>query len=168
MNRPLPIALALLLVSAAIALADRELSWPAADKLPKNVKLHAAVKLAKEAVVEVSGPNDKEVEILVVDEPKVPHHRYMLKGKVKYKGVDKDAYVEMWSHFPDDKTYFSRTLSEQGPTAKIQGDSDWREIVVPFQSKEDYLPSKLVVNVVLPGEGTIYLTTFTLMKLPDE
>lgn len=168
MNRPMLIAGLLLLISTAAALADRELSWPAADKLPKNAKLHAAGKVAKEAVVEVKGPADEAVQILEVADPMVPGHRYMLKGKVKYVGVAKDAYVEMWSHFADDKAYFTRTLSEQGPTAKIQGDSDWREIALPFLSKEDYLPTKLVVNVVVPGEGTIYLTTLTLTKLPEE
>lgn len=168
MHRLQLIALVLLHVSSASARADhRELPWLAADKLPKNVKLHAAGKLAKPAVVEVNA-SDTATQILDVADPKAPSHHYMLKGKVKYKGVDKTAYLEMWSHFADDKAYFSRTLGDQGPSMKIEGDSDWRDIAVTFVSKEDYLPTKLVVNVVLPGEGTIYLTTLTLTKTPDE
>ncbi len=166
MKRLHPIALALLLVSVATVMADTDLDWPAQDKLPKNVTLHAAGKLDKQAVVEVKAPADKAVQLLEVADPKVPSHRYMLKGKVKYKGVDKDAYVEMWSHFADDKAYFSRTLKgDQGPLAKIQGDSDWRTIELPFTSEPGKLPTKLVVKIVLPGEGTVYFTPFTLTSI---
>jgi hypothetical protein len=154
--------------SAAVAWADREIAWPAADKLPKNVVLHAAGKLDKQAVVEVKGPAEKPVQILEIGDPKVPSHRYMLRGKVKYAGVKEDSYVELWNHFRDGKSYFTKTLADQGPLAKIQGDSDWREITLPFFSEEGYLPEKLVVNVVVPGEGTIYLTPLTLTKVPDD
>ena len=87
MTRLQLIALAVLASSAALAWADREIAWPAADKLPKNVVLHAAGKLDKQAVVEVKGPADKAVQILEIGDPKVPSHRYMLRGKVKYAGV---------------------------------------------------------------------------------
>jgi hypothetical protein len=162
------LALGLVAVRAAAVRADREIGWPAKDKLPKNVTLHAAGNIAQPAVIEVKGLDDKAIQILEINEPKVPGHRYMLKGKVKYAGVDKDAYLEMWSHFPDTMAYFTRTLADQGPLAKIQGDSDWREIALPFTAKEDYLPEKLIVNVVLPGQGTIYLTPLTLTKIPNE
>src|SRR5262245_4212223 len=163
------LALGLMTVSTVAVLAtEREIAWRAKDKLPKNVTLHAAGRIAKQAVIEVKGPDDKAIQILEIAEPKVPGHRYMLRGKVKYAGVDQDAYLEMWSHFPDNMAYFTRTLADQGPLAKIQGDSDWRDIALPFTSKEDYLPEKLVVNVVLPGQGTIYLTPLTLTKIPDE
>ena len=168
MNRLHLTALVLLGVSAAPGAAqDREIAWPAADKLPKNATLHAAGKLAKQAVVEVKGPADAAVQILEIGDPQAPSHRYMLRGKVKYAGVDKTAYLEMWSHFADDKAYFTRTLADKGPTAKIEGDSDWREITLPFFSNEGYLPQKLIVNVVIPGQGTVQLTPFTLTKVPD-
>ena len=63
MTRLQLIALAVLASSAALAWADREIAWPAADKLPKNVVLHAAGKLDKQAVVEVKGPAEKAVQV---------------------------------------------------------------------------------------------------------
>lgn len=168
MTRLQLIALAALASSAAVVWADREIAWPAADKLPKNVVLHAAGKIDKQPVVEIKGPAEKAVQILEIGDPKAPSHRYMLRGKVKYAGVKEDSYLEMWNHFPDGKAFFSRTLAESGPVAKIQGDSDWREINLPFFSEEGYLPEKLVVNVVVPGDGTIYLTPLTLTKVPDD
>jgi hypothetical protein len=63
----------------------------------------------------------------------------------------------MWNHFADGGQYFSRTLADQGPMMKLQGTSGWRSFVLPFDATGAPPPTRLVVNVVLPGRGTVYL-----------
>lgn len=166
MNRPLLIALLVLTSSSGRLWADGEIPWPAADKLPPQATLHPAGKMAGQPVLQVVGPSVQPITILEVVNPQVTYHEYTLRAKVKYEGVEKTSFLEMWNHFPGGGQYFSRTLSPSGPLQKIEGSSDWREISLPFMSKPGLLPSKLVVNVVLPGKGTVYLTPFTLTSGP--
>jgi hypothetical protein len=52
----------------------------------------------------------------------------------------------------------------------LSGDSDWREISLPFQLSPDPKapkPNKLIVNVVLPGAGEITLSDLTLKEAED-
>src|SRR6185295_12060762 len=64
-----------------------------------------------------------------------------------------DGYLEMLNHFPKQGAFFTRTLAPDGMLGKITGSSDWRDFQLTFYSKPGMLPSKLVVNVVLPKTG---------------
>ena len=48
---------------------------------------------------------------------------------------------------------------------KLQGTSGWRTFVLPFDATGAPPPTRLVVNVVLPGRGTVYLGP---VELSDE
>ena len=63
----------------------------------------------------------------------------------------------MWNFFPGGGQYFSRTLADQGPMMKLAGTSGWREFVLPFDATAPPAPTRLVVNVVLQGRGSVYL-----------
>ncbi len=127
------------------------------------VSIHPPGKLAQGAVAEVRGEDrPSAVTVLIVDDPRVPSHHYQLRARVKYENVVGDAFLEMWSQFPDGGQFFSRTLADTGPMGKITGSGDWRVLILPFFSKPGYLPNKIWVNVVLPGKGTVYLTPFEM------
>jgi hypothetical protein len=143
--------------------ADEELPFLGPDQLP------AQAKRMGDTEIQVTGPTLEPVTILIANDPQVPSHHYKLRGKIKYEnvekiGADRCGYVEMWNHFPGGGMYFSRTLATAGPLARLEGTSDWRIIELPFQSEPGKLPDKLVVNVVLPGKGTVTLGSLTLMN----
>src|SRR4051812_48757466 len=96
MKHRLCLAVLLTAVSPAVLVAQDALPWSPADGKP-NVKIHAAGKLDKGPVVEVTGKDGEKTTtlVLVLDKPKVPSHQYMLKGRVKYEGVAGDGYLEM-------------------------------------------------------------------------
>jgi len=81
----------------------------------------------------------------------------------------------MWNYFPPDKTgtseegYFSRTLDDSGPMGKITGTSDWREFELPFdRTGASGPPTRLQVNLILKGRGTVYIGPVKLVQLPKE
>jgi len=166
MTRRLWIAAVISLALPAAGRTDEELPFVAVDQLPVTAKLLPAGQAAEVPAVQVTGPAALPVTILDVADPKVPSHHYMLRGRVKYESVESTAYLELLNYFGPDEAYFSRTLDLAGPMAKIEGTSAWREIALPFFSKPGKLPTRLVVNVVLPGKGTICVTPFTLVNLP--
>jgi hypothetical protein len=167
MRRLLLIA-GLLFVSHTTLQAQEPFPWLKSDKL-KNVTLHAPGKLADGVVVQVDGDaKQTTTPIIAVLKPSMPSHRYVLKGRVKFEGVEGHAYLELLSVFAEKKVYYTRTLAESGVLGKFVGTSDWREVELPFASDPGLLPEQINVNVVLSGKGTIYVAPLTVAALPDD
>lgn len=162
MNRPLLTALLALPLSTALARADGEIPWPAGDQLPKQATLIKPDKAKDPVILQIVAVGKETIKLVEVTKPKLSSHVYVVKAKVKYEGVEPAGFVEMWSHFGENEAYFSRTLADQGPLGKLDGASDWRDLELPFESKAGMLPTKLVINVVLPGKGTVQLKPFVL------
>jgi hypothetical protein len=161
--------LLLLAINAPRLAAGEKLPWFEVKDRP-NVALLPAGKGEAGPIVKVTGGPEKTTTLVVqLDPAKAPSHRYVLKGRVKYEGVKDVGYLEMLSTFGKNGTFFSRTLEKGGPMGEITGTSDWYDLELPFFSKPGLLPEKIVVNVVLPGKGTVYLTPLTLSAIePDE
>jgi hypothetical protein len=110
---------------------------------------------------EVRGPATEQV--WVVESPALSGDQYAITGSVAYDQVEGDAFLEMWSVFPDGSRYFSRTLDEQGPMAKLRGSSPARPFVLPFFLTPDSpRPLRLELNVVLPAGGRVVLRELRL------
>jgi hypothetical protein len=109
------------------------------------------------------------VRLMTVSNPPVTGQFYALTGEVRYEKVQGDGYLEMWNcfatmkpSFPEEK-YFSRTLGDSGELAKISGTSGWRKFSLPFyRTGSSSPPTRLEVNLVLPGSGTVYLRPSTV------
>jgi hypothetical protein len=152
-------------VAAAPARADRKVPFLPGDKLPKNVKVHKDGGPADGVMLEITPGKEAATTLIEDRDPKAPSHLYVLNGKIKYENVEPAGYVEMWSHFAGGDKFFTRTLGDEiGPMQKLAGTHNWRDIALPFHSKPGMLPEKLVVNVVLPGKGKVFLTELTLTK----
>jgi hypothetical protein len=115
--------------------------------------------------VENHGPGAMSATVLTIVQPKITTDFYAVTGEVRYDNVEGDGFLEMWSHFGETATYFSRTLGITGPMAKLTGNSDWRAFTLPFNAKgASSRPSKLVVNVYLPGKGSVFLRNLKLVQ----
>lgn len=106
--------------------------------------------------------------LVVLTPPTVMPSTYMVRGRVRYEGVAGAGYLEMWNHFPDGGRYFTRTLDASGPLGQLTGSSDWREFVLPFNTLGKASPTKLEINLVLPGAGRVEFTDFELSAPADE
>lgn len=131
-------------------------------------------KPAEVVVVDRGKVADAITQLAQLDKPGVEWPGYMLRGKIRYENVDKPGFVEMWNYFADGSYYFSRTLGEFGPMGKIEGKSDWREIALPFslqapgQTEPIAGPNKLVVNLVLPGQGKVELGPLEIVQFTQD
>jgi hypothetical protein len=111
------------------------------------------------------GPGATSVTVLTIVQPKITTDFYAVSGEVRYDNVEGDGFLEMWSHFGETAAYFSRTLGITGPMAKLTGTSNWRAFTLPFNAKgASSRPSKLVVNVYLPGKGSVFLRNLKLVQ----
>ncbi len=104
------------------------------------------------------------IKILTIDSPGVTKSKYAVVGKVAYRDVEGEGYLEMWSSFGEEGPFFSRTLGEGGPTQPLTGDSNFRRFVLPFYAKDGKRPDKITLNVVLPSTGRVWVGPLRLVQ----
>jgi hypothetical protein len=107
----------------------------------------------------------KTVSVFVLDKPGITTSSYALTGRVRYEGMEGKGYLEMWNSFPGGKRFFTRTLAQRGLLGSLEGSSDWRPFSLPFSIHEvTGRPTKLEMNVVFAGRGTVYLSSLRLVQ----
>lgn len=156
----------------------RDVSWSALAKAGKltSGEVVRDAKLGQEILkVENKEASPKTINILDLEQPGVKSIHYAINGRVRYDDVQKGyaqnqrapqvGYLEMWNCFANGGMYFSRTLGDSGPFQYLEGTSDWRPFSLPFFSEEKVgTPTRLIVNVVLPGRGTVYLSPLRVVQ----
>jgi hypothetical protein len=103
-------------------------------------------------------------ELTEIADPPIRGDQYAIAGRVRYEDVQGSGYLEMWSAFADGGRYFTRTLAGSGPLARLQGTSGWREFSLPFYLQGHEPPTRLELNLVLPGRGTVFLGPLGLVQ----
>jgi hypothetical protein len=113
------------------------------------------------------------IPLLSIESPAVTADDYAVVGRVAYAGVDPASdmdgvgYLELWSEFPGGGRYFTRTLSDTGPTQALAGRSAARPFRLPFCANPGQRPLRLEVNLVLPGKATVTLSDLKLVQDED-
>jgi len=148
----------------------REISWKDLDQaqglLAGEVVALDAEGLDEALKVQNTESSPKTVQVLVLDKPRVSSIRYALSGQIRYEDVEGISYLETWNHFSNGGAYFTRTLADSGPMGNIRGSSGWREFSLPFHRTRDVgPPTKIVLNVVLAGRGTVELSPIQVVQL---
>lgn len=110
-------------------------------------------------------PGGRTTRIATIEAPAVATACWAVRGDVATVLVEGSGYLEMWSVFADGSRYFSRTLGEEGPMARLTGTGARRPFVLPFYGKPGLVPARIEVNLVLPGGGRVELTDVTFSQL---
>jgi hypothetical protein len=125
------------------------------------------------AVLKVVNTNNTPLraQLIKLLKPGVTKKFYAIEGEIKYEAVHGTGYLETWNYFPPAQTgepegaYFSRTLGESGDMGKITGTSEWRRFMLPFDwTSAKQAPTRLELNLFLPGEGTVYVGSLKLVE----
>ena len=149
-----------------------EYDW---QKLADSQRLAGGVpvRIDGQTAVKIINTNDSPLRthLLTITNPAITKTVYVIVGEIRYEGVRGDGYLEMWNYFPPLKAgmpegaYFSRTLGVSGDMGKITGTSNWRRFVLPFDPKgASGPPTRLEINVFLPGPGTVWIGPVKLVE----
>ena len=166
------IATLVLITLSSTASAEEVLarySWEGAATGPGMRVLPPSAEMAFAQLEIVPSPGVPS-RFLTIDRPRITSSRYALRGKVRYDGVEGDGYLEMWNLFPNGGRFFSRSLAQEGPMQSLRGSSGWRPFVLPFFNDAGAPPpSRLEMNVFLPGRGSVFLSPLELVQFgPDD
>jgi len=98
---------------------------------------------------------------------------YAIIGRLKYTNVSSGSYLEMLSYFAPDKEggpeqmYFSKTLADSGPMAKLEGTDEGRDFLLPFDATAaktklvQYPDAPVVTSQVASPSGEQVIMEFT-------
>jgi hypothetical protein len=96
-----------------------------------------------------------------IEVPSVESARLIYRARVRSEDLRGKAYLEMWCVFPGQGEFFSRAL--QSP---LSGTNDWTSQETPFFLKAGQIPSRVKLNLVVEGAGTVWLDQVVLAKAP--
>jgi hypothetical protein len=110
----------------------------------------------------------QSIPLCEIVSPKITTPSYAVRGKIRYENVVGNGFLEMWNHFSGAGQYFSRTLDTSGPMGMITGTSPEREFILPFHTlRQTSAPTKLVINLVLNGPGTVEIGPLELVPIDE-
>jgi len=125
--------------------------------------------LQTEALKAISAESaGKSVAVFDLNNPGITRSQFRLELNARWEGVEKQASLELWTHFSDGSQVVTRTLSDSGPMQKFVGNNAPRAVWLPFSNSSGKRPTRLVLNVLFEGKGTVFLGTSTLMQWGDE
>ena len=162
------IAAMLLLCPALATAAERviaERQWDAGTLPEGATRVGAADRIP--GALRIEGRDDRATSIALwtLDAPGVAKPAHALRGTVRHHDVRGTGYLEMWTRYGDQERYFSRTLATEGPLRNLTGSSEWRPFTLPFFGAAGRHPTRIDVNLVLPGAGSVELGGMTLVEL---
>ncbi len=89
----------------------------------------------------------------------IENARLIYRARVKAENVAGQAYLEMWCVFPGMGEFFSRSL--QSP---VSGTVDWSTMETPFFLQKGQKPGLIKLNIVINGQGTVWVDDIALLK----
>jgi len=154
----------LLIATNAVAAQDLTIDW-SRTVVPGGVLLPGAGPETGTAGLQLRAAGPTSFHLVTIERPPIAGRAYAVTGQVRYQGVEGQGYLEMWTVFPDGQRFFSRTLAAQGPLAALHGESSWRRFELPFDiSGASQAPSRLEINLMLPGRGAVWLGPMHLQR----
>jgi len=109
------------------------------------------------ARIDAAGP--LTVRVAELELPSVEDTRLTYRARLRTEGLEGRAYLEMWCAFPGQGEYFSRALHDP-----LSGSVGWITQETPFFLEAGQRPSRVKLNLVIEGRGTVWLDDVTLTR----
>ena len=111
--------------------------------------------------IKINAEEPVTVRIAEIQELSVDDARLIYRARLRSAELRGQAYLEMWCVFPGQGQYFSRAL--QSP---LVGTNDWVSQETPFLLQKGQIPSRVNLNLVVDGQGTVWIDEVVLAKAP--
>ena len=151
----------LLIGSPALSQELKRISLDDASGLGLQIQSDSTVKTEGKASIKITTKWPTTVCLAEVPGPDIENAMLVYKAKVKsdFQGQG-TAFLEMWAHVGGGQ-YFSRGMNDV-----VQAKSDWKTIQTPFMFQKGQKPTKVTLNIVINGPGTVWVDDIVLSKEP--
>ncbi|GEM_PF-233705 len=89
----------------------------------------------------------------------IENARLIYQAKVRTRNVQGQVYLEMWCHFPAKGEFFSKGLLNP-----LTGTTDWTTVETFFFFNKAENPDNVKLNLVVDGNGTVWIDDIRLLK----
>ena len=91
----------------------------------------------------------------------VENARLSYQARLRAQDLKGQAYLEMWCHFPGQGEYFSRALE-----TPLSGTVEWSTQETQFFLQAGQNPDNVRLNLVIQGQGTVWIDDIRLVQGP--
>ena len=81
------------------------------------------------------------------------------RAKLRSANLNGQAFLEMWCRLPAKGEFFSRGLLQT-----MSGTTEWASYETPFRLKKGQRPDLIKLNLVVEGQGTVWIRDIELLK----
>ncbi len=157
----LTLVVLLSLGNPALAEELKRISLDDASAIGLQIQSDSAVKAEGKGSIKITTKWATTVCLAEVPGPDMENAKLVYKAKVKSDLQGQGtAFLEMWAHVGGGQ-YFSRGMNDV-----VQGKSDWKGIQTPFMFQKGQKPTKVTLNIVISGPGTVWVDDIVLSKEP--
>jgi len=157
----LTLVASLLIGSPAPAQELKRISLDDASAIGLQVQTDSMVKAEGKASTRITTKWPTTVCLAEVTGPDIENAMLVYKAKVKSDLQGQGtAFLEMWAHVGGGQ-FFSRGMNDV-----LQGKTDWKTIQTPFMFQKGQKPTKVTLNIVINGPGTVWVDDIVLSKEP--
>ncbi len=111
--------------------------------------------------VKITATESRVIALFETGDLDLENARLIYQAQLSSADLQGEAFLEMWCHFNGRGEYFSRALQ-----SKISGDTDWALHETPFFLKMGENPDNIKLNLVITGQGTVWIDDVKLLKSP--
>ncbi len=111
--------------------------------------------------IAINTPESTTVRIYEIDDIDIEDAKLIYRAMIRAEGFTGQAYLEMWCWFDGRGEFFSRDLS-----TPVTGPTDWTTEETFFFLKKGENPDRVRLNLVVNGQGTIWIDDIQLLKAP--
>jgi len=137
----------------------KRLSLDDASSIGLRIETDAAEKAEGKASLKITTQWPTTVCLGEVSGLDVDNARLVYRAKVK-SSMEGSAYLELWAHVGTGQ-YFSR-----GMDSTVSGNEGWKSIQTPFLLQKGQKASKVTLNLVINGKGTVWIDDLVLSREP--
>lgn len=160
-----------LIAALALACRDRAPSEQVLVQIPldspdevitkSGVTIDPSVTTDGHGSIKVTATEPTTFRVAEIEAPSVESARLIYRARLRSESLRGKAYLEMWCVFPAQGEFFSRAL--QSP---LSGTNEWTSQETPFLLQGGQVPSRVKLNLVVEGAGTVWLDQVVLAKAP--
>jgi hypothetical protein len=103
----------------------------------------------------------RTVRLFEVVLPETERSLLTYRATMKSENLQGRAFLEMWCRLPGGGEFFSKGVNQP-----LEGTTDWASFEVVFRLRKGQSPDLIKLNLVVQGQGMIWMKDVELLKTP--
>jgi hypothetical protein len=109
----------------------------------------------------IEAAEDQVVRLFELADPGVGNCVLTYRAALRCEDLQGRAYLEMWCRLPGRGEFFSKGIFQA-----VKRTTGWSSYEIPFRLKKGQRPDLIKLNLVIEGQGTVWIRSVELLEMP--